>query len=213
MADAEGPPNEGAFDFHPDHAPEELREILRAHEYVEMNKRLRARRLPDEWTGPFIVSIHRLLFGNLFPRLSGIPRQAAILFGARAGVEPENIYDCLRALSAQFRSDLAEALTLQHDLDALLDHVFHSAAVTHAEIIRVHPFVDGNGRWARFVTNLYVFDCGLEVGTIILAKDKKRYIDAMNRASDNREPGDLANILLEGFIYQANRQHAGKPRR
>jgi hypothetical protein len=46
-----------------------------------------------------------------------------------------------------------------------------------------------------------------------LPKDKKRYIDAMNRASDNQEPGDLANILLEGFLYQANRQGSGKSRR
>jgi fido (protein-threonine AMPylation protein) len=213
MPNAEGPPNEGAFDFHPDHASEELREILRAHEYVALNQNLRARRTAREWTGPFIVSIHRLLFGDLYPQLSGTPRQSAILFGARAGVEPENIYDCLRAVAEQFQSDLDQALAVQHDLDSLLEHVFRSAAVTHAEMIRVHPFVDGNGRWARFVTNLYVFDCGLEVGTIILAKDKKRYIDAMNRASDNREPGDLANILLQGFLFQANRQRSGRPRR
>lgn len=213
MPNAEGPPNEGAFDFHPDHAAEELREILRAHEYIALNQQLRRRRVPAEWTGPFIVSIHRVLFGEVFPELSGIPRLGAILFGARHGVEPESIYDCLRAISDQFRTDLAKALTLARELDELLDHVFLSAALTHAEMIRVHPFVDGNGRWARFLTNLYIFDCGLPVGTIVLAKDKKRYIEAMNRASDNGEPGDLANILLEGFLHQANRQRAGKPRR
>ena len=74
------------------------------------------------------------------------------------------------------------------------------AARDHAEMIRIHPFIDGNGRWARIATVLFLRDCGYAEGTFVAKRDRARYIAAADRCIDNGEPGDLADLLLEGYI-------------
>jgi Fic family protein len=170
-------------------------------------------RKPQEWNGTFIVRLHRELFGELFPNQSGRARTSAVIFGDRAGVEPEVIYDSLTAVAAKIRDALERSCEIAKDESALVEHAFLSAAQTHAELIRIHPFVDGNGRWARFILNLYLIDSGLEVGTIVPTSEKKQYIAALNRAIDNREPGDLANMFVRGFLSQKARRDSGRPPR
>lgn len=172
-----------------------------------------ATRKPQEWTGAFIVRLHRELFGELFPNESGRARTGAVIFGDRAGVEPEIIYDALAAVAARIRDMLERSGEIAKDETALIEHAFLSAAQTHAELIRIHPFVDGNGRWARFILNLYLIDSGLEVGTIVPTSEKKQYISALNRAIDSQEPGDLANMLVRGFLLQKARRDSGRPPR
>lgn len=91
--------------------------------------------------------------------------------------------------------------------EKLTESAFLAAARGHAEMIRIHPFIDGNGRWARLVTGVFLCDCGFQAGTIIRAARKLEYIEATDRAIDHGECGDLANILLDGYIEQADRRY------
>jgi hypothetical protein len=52
------------------------------------------------------------------------------------------------------------------------------------------------------VTNAFVRDAGYESGTIVQKNRKKDYIKAIDRALDKSECGDLAAILIEGYISQ-----------
>lgn len=208
MSTEEEAPSVGAFDFHPDLPPAQLRRRLQGIEFVLVNGMLRAVRPPDAWTGPFVVGLHRELFGRFFPASSGSPRTGEINFGRRAGEAPERLDDLLKQLSANFQADLQEARAIKHE-GRLLEFVFLAAARSHAEMIRIHPFIDGNGRWARLTTTIFLRDAGLVCGTIIVPNEKKRYIESIDRAIDEREPGDLANILARGFILQASRRRSG----
>lgn len=55
------------------------------------------------------------------------------------------------------------------------------AAYTHHELVRIHPFVDGNGRTARLLMNLILMRDGYPP-IVILKKERKKYFDALEKA-------------------------------
>ena len=55
------------------------------------------------------------------------------------------------------------------------------AALTHHELVRIHPFVDGNGRVARLLCNLILMGRGYPP-ILIRVKDRKKYFDRLEKA-------------------------------
>lgn len=160
-----------------------------------------------------LCHIHREIFGETFPETAGRFRTGEANYGRRAAAQPEHIDPLMQQLELAIRTDLQRALDLPFASDEQLEHIFLSAAQHHATMVHIHPFVDGNGRWARFVTNVYLNDTGLGCGTIVYARDRRRYIAGIDRALDTNEPGDLANLFFEGYIDQAERRFTGnRPR-
>lgn len=64
------------------------------------------------------------------------------------------------------------------------------AALLHAWLTQVHPYIDGNGRAARAILNLELIRSGFP-RIIIRRKDRERYLDALHHADD----GDLGHLL------------------
>lgn len=65
------------------------------------------------------------------------------------------------------------------------------AAVLHAWLVHIHPFINGNGGTARAVGNLELIRGGFPPLIIRKRKDRPRYLDSL-RAADT---GDLAPML------------------
>lgn len=65
------------------------------------------------------------------------------------------------------------------------------AIVLHAWLAHIHPFVDGNGRTARAITNLELVRAGYPP-IILRKKERDRYIDAL---SDSDMGGDLRSFF------------------
>ena len=76
------------------------------------------------------------------------------------------------------------------------------AAVLHAWFEHIHPFLDGNGRTGRAITNLELVRAGYPP-IIIRRKDRDQYLDALGRADD----GDLGFFMeiLAGRMEDALR--------
>jgi Fic family protein len=55
------------------------------------------------------------------------------------------------------------------------------AAIAHHELVRIHPFVDGNGRTARLLCNLILVRKGYPP-LIIREQGRKKYFDALEQA-------------------------------
>lgn len=55
------------------------------------------------------------------------------------------------------------------------------AAFAHHELVRIHPFVDGNGRVARLLCNLILMGKGYPPITIRV-RDRKKYFDCLEKA-------------------------------
>lgn len=166
---------------------------------------LQRRREPHDWTGSFLVNIHRDVFGKFFPAVAGRYRSGEANYGDKAGAAPEKIDALLQQVVLDISSHLAD-VRAETDSERRIQLAFLYAAKDHAELIRIHPFVDGNGRWARIITTAFLFDCGYPFGTVIRKAEKRRYIAALDRAIENGEPGDLANHLLSGYLHAMKRR-------
>ncbi len=86
-----------------------------------------------------------------------------------------------------------------HELNAVI-----SAGIIHYEFVRIHPFVDGNGRTARALAALYLYMSGFDVDFTLdeyYDHDRQAYYDALNSADEKTQ--DLTTWLLyflEGFL-------------
>jgi Fic family protein len=86
---------------------------------------------------------------------------------------------------SDYMRDLAAWLTTADDVPPIL-----LSAVSHAWLVHIHPFRDGNGRTARAVGNLQLIRAGYPI-VVIRHKDRQRYYEAL-RASDI---GDITPFL------------------
>lgn len=64
------------------------------------------------------------------------------------------------------------------------------AAYAHHELVRIHPFVDGNGRTARLLCNLILISKGYPP-IIIRTSERKKYFDCLEKAHF----GDLKTFI------------------
>lgn len=67
-------------------------------------------------------------------------------------------------------------------------HDIAIAALAHYNMVRVHPFDDGNGRGARILMNLILMKAGYPPA-IVKNEKRRKYLDALQEAdSGNLEP-------------------------
>lgn len=201
---------EGAYSFSPGLSVEEFRRQIGGREFQALQRRLREVRRADDWGAALLCSIHRDIFGEHFPESAGRLRMGELNFGRRAALRPEHIESALQQLVIALRHELRWAQSRKSEFDEVdAERLFLEIARHHAELIRIHPFVDGNGRWARFITSIFLCDAGFGCGTMIYARDRDEYIRAIDRIIDGNEPGDLADLLLTGYLDQAERRFSG----
>jgi fido (protein-threonine AMPylation protein) len=72
-------------------------------------------------------------------------------------------------------------------------HPIIHAALHHAWLERIHPFVDGNGRVGRLILNFMLIQEGYPPG-VILATKRPGYLQAL-RTADRGNPGPLAEVV------------------
>lgn len=68
----------------------------------------------------------------------------------------------------------------------------------HAQFERIHPFIDGNGRAGRLLTNLVLVRLGYSPA-IVYKRERRRYLNALQRA-DAGDPGSLGELLARAVL-------------
>jgi Fic family protein len=76
-----------------------------------------------------------------------------------------------------------------------IGHPLVLAAVAHAWLVKIHPFVDGNGRTARLLMNLILTRFGYPI-CIISHDDRLRYYDALEE-SQSSDLTALIQLMVE----------------
>jgi len=140
----------------------------------------------EEFRTVDLLSLHRLVLSNIMDDFAGRYRPGMVRI-VGANFTPPNarrVPDLLNELVTYINTnpDEYEIVTL--------------ATIFHHRFVHIHPFNDGNGRTVRLAMNLLLMRTGFPP-VFILAKDRKKYIKALNAANK----GDDSTLLL--MMYQA----------
>ena len=75
------------------------------------------------------------------------------------------------------------------------------AAYLHDELVRIHPFIDGNGRTSRLLMNLYLLRHGYVIITLKGSNDAKvNCYKALEMSHTEQLPEDFQKLVIEAEI-------------
>ncbi len=83
-------------------------------------------------------------------------------------------------------------------------HPIIKAALLHGELVKIHPFVDGNGRTSRLVMNLSLMNSGY-VPVIIKKEKRLEYYNALDKAHTTGDYTDFVKLVNELEIEMLNK--------
>lgn len=76
--------------------------------------------------------------------------------------------------------------------------IAEAVAQRHGVFERIHPFLDGNGRTGRLLTNLILVRCGYPPA-IVQKRDRERYLRAL-RSADGGDPRPLGELFAAAIL-------------
>jgi len=83
------------------------------------------------------------------------------------------------------------------------------AVLGHWLIGYIHPYMDGNGRMARFLMNAMLASGGYP-WTVVRVEDRARYLRALDSASIDLDIGPFATFLAERVAWSESQIHQQK---
>mgnify|MGYP002510957475 FL=1 len=114
-----------------------------------------------------VKDIHALLMENIF--VGGIYRREGVVISGANHTPPAG-----NEMYVQIKNFYAE-LSQKNGLNAI-----ELAAWTHAEFVRIHPFLDGNGRTSRLLMNYQLMGKGF-LPISIAKEDRLDYYNALDK--------------------------------
>ncbi|MBT2498617.1 Fic family protein [Agromyces sp. ISL-38] len=141
-------------------------------------------RVGDLLTPDFVFDVHERLYGAVWS-WAGRPRVRMLSIG----VDPSHVQVDLRSTL----DNLAYRWANTDDWDAR-----QFGIAVHAELVRIHPFVDGNGRTTRLIGDLVYLtaqDPHSPPAVYDWSIDKRTYIELLRVFDQNRDPIPLAAFI------------------
>ncbi|MCC7131769.1 MAG: Fic family protein [Gemmatimonadales bacterium] len=154
-------------------------------------------------TERLLCDLHRVLFEGVRSHAGTIRKpghgQETLRFGPNRSVLRDNVPDELDELFRAVRASV-ESFRANPNDPAYDESAFHLAVWAHAEVIRIHPFEDGNGRSSRQLMNWLLVELGLR--PLAVEVPKEEYNACLNhyfksRARDGLAP--LVDLLLRAY--------------
>ncbi len=118
----------------------------------------------DESTKPFdeelIKKMHRLVVDHVIPEeTAGVYRRPSVVI--RNSHTGEVVFRPPQAVIVPFQ--LADLLEYLNSTTPETMHPVLKAGIAHYELVRIHPFVEGNGRLSRALSTLILFREGYDI--------------------------------------------------
>lgn len=83
-------------------------------------------------------------------------------------------------------------------------HPIIKAALIHGELVKIHPFIDGNGRTSRLVMNLSLMNSGY-LPVIIKKENRMEYYNALDKAHTTGDYTDFVKLVTNLEIEMINK--------
>ena len=165
-------------------------------------------RNPTSITEKDILSIHNIVLKGIDDVHAGRYRSIPVRIAGSAVVlpNPRKVPDLMAAL--------IEWLHTKPHL-----HPVALAAQAHCQLVTIHPFVDGNGRSARLLTNMILLMKGYPAA-IIRKRDRLAYISSLEKAQLGGSKDDYLKIIsqavnrsLDIYLKAAMEENPSKPQK
>lgn len=158
--------------------------IFYVEELVQQNEQL------SEW---HIKQLHSLVLRNIDADNAGKYRSINVLI---AGAEHTPSDSILVPEQMQSMMDW-------YQKEAPKLHPVERAARLHSELVKIHPFVDGNGRTARLIMNLSLMQSGFPA-VLIKVEQRLAYYQALDKAHTQNDYQDFINLVAESVKQSFN---------
>ena len=144
----------------------------------------------SEWN---IKNIHQLVLKEIDDDNAGKYRTENVTIKGATHIPPDYL----------IIPELMEKLILNYqDWDKY--HPIIKAALLHGELVKIHPFIDGNGRTSRLVMNLSLMNSGYL--PVIVKKEKRlEYYNALDKAHITGDYTDFVRLINELEIEMLNK--------
>lgn len=137
----------------------------------------------SEWQ---IKSIHQLILKNIDDKNAGVYRKINVIISGAEHVPPNAL---------RVPSDM-EKLIGWHQAQGAALHPVERAARLHADFVKIHPFVDGNGRTARLLMNLELMKSGFP--PVVLPVERRlQYYEALDTAHTKNDYEPFLQLITE----------------
>jgi Fic family protein len=143
-----------------------------------------------------ILGIHRLFYYRIDQDNAGKYRQVPVMISGTEYLPPAP--GKVPALMKKFAAKIPAMRKKLHPV------VF--AAKLHEELVNIHPFADGNGRTARLLMNLALFQAGYSI-TLIPPVVRGDYIAFIKRSqTGKKDDTDFVNFI-SCMVYESSKDY------
>ena len=136
----------------------------------------------SEWN---IKNIHQLILKDIDNENAGKYRKENVTIKGATHIPP----DYLKV------PELMEKLILTYNTWSEY-HPIIQAALLHGELVKIHPFVDGNGRTSRLLMNLVLMNNGYNP-VIIKKESRLKYYEALDKAHITGNYTDFVKLVTK----------------
>lgn len=136
----------------------------------------------NEWN---IKSIHQLILKGIDNNNAGQYRKENVIIKGAVHVPPDYLQ----------LPELMEKLIINYNTWNKY-HPIIKAALLHGELVKIHPFVDGNGRTSRLLMNLDLMNSGY-LPVIIKKESRLKYYEALDKAHTTGNYTDFVKLVTE----------------
>ncbi len=111
-----------------------------------------------------IKEIHALVLHGINRENAGRYRSVPVMISGSRHIPPQPYL---------IEKQMEDFMLHLQEMEAQKVHPILVAAYSHAELVRIHPFIDGNGRTSRLLMNLYLLRCGYTIVNLKGTDDAK----------------------------------------
>ena len=143
-----------------------------------------------EWN---IKNIHQLILKDIDDENAGKYRNENVTIKGATHIPPDYL----------IVPDLMEQLIINYS-NWKEYHPIIRSALLHGELVKIHPFVDGNGRTSRLLMNLDLMNNGY-VPLIIKKENRLKYYEALDKAHTTNDYTNFIKLVVKAEIDMLNK--------
>lgn len=136
-----------------------------------------------EWN---IKSIHKLVLKNIDHENAGRYRNVNVIIAGAEHRPPDFI-----KVAQEMEAFVAWCQTTAQTL-----HPVERAARVHADFVKIHPFIDGNGRTSRLLMNLELMKAGIPAAVLPVSR-RLEYYETLDQAHVNADYEPFFKLISE----------------